>query len=156
MGNQLKRWLLHPWLSVRVEFALGLLFIVAAVPKLMDPPAFAKAIWYYNLFPAWSIHPFALTLPWLELLSGVALCLGLWTRAAAAWIATLLLSFIVALSINLARNHPVDCGCFGVGSTAKTDTERLNDMKWDILRDIGMLILAAHVLAAPKRKEQSE
>jgi uncharacterized membrane protein YphA (DoxX/SURF4 family) len=147
------RWYLHPWLTVRTQIALGLVFVVAALAKIADPPGFAKAIWMYQLAPAWSLHPAALVLPWLELLCGLALCLGLWTRAATSWIAALLLAFIVALSINLVRHHPVDCGCFGSETVARTEAERLGDMRWAILRDLGMLLLAAQVLAASSRKE---
>ena len=129
------------------RMVLGLVFIAAALPKLMDPPGFAKSIWAYELFPAWSLHPLALVLPWLELLCGLALCLGLWIRAAAAWTAVLLLSFALALAINLARRHPVDCGCFG-SATPKTEKERLIDMRWSLLRDAGLLLLAAQLLLA--------
>ena len=144
----MRRWLLHPWLTVRAQIALGLVFVIAALAKIADPPGFAKFIWMYQLAPAWSLHPTALVLPWLELLCGLALCLGLWTRAAASWIAALLLAFIVALAINLARHHPVDCGCFGTTTVTKTEAERLEDMQWTILRDLGMLLLAAQVLVA--------
>jgi len=150
----LRRWFFHPWLRTRVPIALGLVFIVAALPKIADPPGFAKSIWAYALFPAWSVHAAALMLPWLELLCGLALCLGIWIRAAAAWIAALLLAFILSLSINLARHHPVDCGCFATGGSTKTEAARLADMRWDILRDLGLLLLAAQLLAAPARREE--
>lgn len=149
------RRLLHPWITVRAQIALGAVFIVAALPKIADPPGFAKAIWNYQLFPAWSVHPTALVLPWLELLCGLALCLGLWTRAAAAWLGALLLAFLVALSINLARRHPVDCGCFSTQATARSVDERVADMRWAILRDLGLLLLAAQVLVAAGRRNQS-
>jgi uncharacterized membrane protein YphA (DoxX/SURF4 family) len=147
------RWLLHPWLTVRAQIALGLVFVLAALSKIADPPGFAKAIHQYQLAPGWSLHPAALVLPWLELLCGLALCLGLWTRAAASWITALLLGFIVALTINLARQHPVDCGCFGTEATTRTEAERLGDMRWAILRDLGLLLLAAQVIAAACREE---
>jgi len=150
----MKDKLLHPWLTVRTQFLLGAIFIAAALPKLLDPPAFAKAIWNYQTFPAWSIHPSALVLPWLELLCGLALCLGLWTRAAAGWLAALLLAFILTLSFNLARRHPVDCGCFGTSARILTPGERLADMRWDILRDLGLLLLAAQILAAGRCQEK--
>ena len=140
--------LTHPWLTVRAQIALGAVFIAAALPKLADPPGFAQAIWNYRLAPAWLIHPAALTLPWLELLCGLALCLGLWTRAAAAWCAALLLVFLAALSINLARQHPVDCGCFQTTAAPRSTRERVADMRWALLRDLGLLALAAQVLAA--------
>jgi len=147
----MRRYLLHPWLTVRAQIALGAVFVVAALPKLADAPGFAKAIWNYQLFPGWLIHPAALTLPWLELLCGLALCLGLWARAATAWLTLLLLAFILALSVNLARRHPVDCGCFQTTATARTAGERLGAMRWTILRDVALLALAAQILAATAR-----
>lgn len=146
--------LLGPWVRVRAQIALGAVFVAAALPKLADPPAFAKAIWNYQLFPAWSIHPAALVLPWLEVICGLALCLGLWTRAAAIWLGSLLLAFTLALSINLARNHPVDCGCFRTDERVRTEAERLTDLRWAILRDLGLLALAAVVLA-PRREPRA-
>ena len=144
----MKDLLRHPWLTVRTQFVLGAVFLAAALPKLMDPPGFVRAMWNYQLFPGWSLQPAALVLPWLELLCGLALCLGLWTRAAAAWLGALLLVFIAALSINLARHHPVDCGCFGTHVQALTEAERMQDLRWTILRDLGLLLLAAQILAA--------
>jgi putative oxidoreductase len=153
MIGTLRRLLLHPWLTVRCQIALGLVFAVAALSKIVDPPGFAKAIWNYQLFPAWSVHPIALALPWLELLCGLALCLGLWVRAATSWLLVLLLGFTVALSINLARHHPVDCGCFHLGGPPRTEAERLVDLRWAILRDLGLILLAGQILAASRKAE---
>lgn len=144
----MRRWLLHPWLTTRTKIALGLVFVIAALSKISDPPAFAKAMWNYQLAPLWSIHPAALVLPWLELLCGLALCLGLWVRAATLWIFGLLVVFALALSINLARHHPVDCGCFSLAGPVKTEAERLVDLRWAILRDLGLMLLAAQILFA--------
>jgi uncharacterized membrane protein YphA (DoxX/SURF4 family) len=148
-----RRLLLHPWLRILCQLVLGGLFIAAAVPKLLDPPGFAKALWAYRLFPGWSLHPLALVVPWFEFLCGSALVLGLWKRAAAASIGALLLGFILALSINLARRHPVDCGCFSTQASNRSDAERLADMRWTILRDLGMLLLAAQILAASRPRK---
>lgn len=148
----LRRWLLHPWLTVRTQMALGLVFVVAALPKIADPPGFAKSIWMYQICPAWTIHPAALVLPWIELFCGMALCLGLWVRAATAMIAALLLAFTVAIVINLVQWHPVDCGCFTTEVIAKTVEERMTDMRWAILRDLGLLLLAVQILAASHRR----
>jgi uncharacterized membrane protein YphA (DoxX/SURF4 family) len=146
--------LLHPWLTVRAQIALGAVFVAAAWPKLADPPGFAEAIWNYRLAPAWLVHPAALVLPWLELLCGLALILGLWVRAAGAWAGTLLLVFVAALSINLARGHPVDCGCFHTQAAPLPAPERLADMRWDIARDLGLLLLAAQILAAAAKRRR--
>ena len=65
----MSRWLLHPRLTLLCRLALGATFLVAAWPKLLDPPAFAKAMAAYALMPAWAVHPAALVLPWLEALT---------------------------------------------------------------------------------------
>jgi len=148
----MRRWLMHPIFTLAVRMILGLVFIAAALPKIADPPGFAKAIWAYELFPTWSLNPLALALPWLELFCGLALCLGFWLRAAALWVGALLLSFCLALAINLARHHPVDCGCFGA-TAHQTEAERLTDMRWSILRDAGLLLLVAHLLTVTRTNQ---
>ena len=55
--------------------------------------------------------------------------------------AALLGLVFVGLSINLARNHPVDCGCFSTKEAPKTPEERLSAMKVAILRDVGFVVL---------------
>jgi len=150
----MKHWLRHPWLTTRTQITLGLIFVIAALSKISDPPAFAKAMWNYQLAPLWSIHPAALVLPWLELLCGLALCLGLWVRAATLWVLGLLVVFALALSINLARRHPVDCGCFSLAGPARTEAERLVDLRWAILRDLGLMLLAAQILLASRPSER--
>ena len=149
-GKALKEKLLSPWLTVRIQFVLAAFFVVAAAAKIADPPGFAHEIHNYRLLPAAAVNAFALTLPWLELLTGLVLFFGLWSRAAAGVFALLLVVFIGALSINLARDHPVDCGCFGTTKVERTDAERLADMKLAVLRDVGLLALAVQILAAPR------
>jgi len=137
------KWLASPWLSVRVDIALGLLFIIAALPKIADPPSFAHMIYNYKIVPWALINPMTLIMPWLELLCGVALVLGIWKGAARTLIAGMLVVFILAISINLIRGNPIDCGCFNVADAGKTAEQRFADMRWDILRDLGMLLLVA-------------
>jgi putative oxidoreductase len=151
----MRRLVLHPKATLAARILLGLVFIAAALPKIADPPGFAKAIWAYALFPPWSLNPLALLLPWLELVCGLALCLGRWLRAAALWCAALLLSFSVAIAINLARHHPTDCGCFGT-APHRSEAERLVDMRWALLRDIGLLFLAAQVSWTAFRKQDRQ
>ncbi len=148
----MSRWLLHPRLTLLARLALGVTFILAALPKLADPPSLAKAIWGYQLVPALALNPMALVLPWLELLCGLALLAGAWVRAAALWVGTLLLAFVLGLALNLAQQRPIDCGCFGTAGP-RTEAERLADMRWDLLRDLGLLLLVAQVLAATAQRK---
>ena len=135
------KWLTHPWLTIRVQLALGVIFVVAALPKIADPPSFAHMIYNYKILPWALINPMALVMPWIELLCGLALIFGIWKDTARAIIAAMLLVFIVAISINLVRGNAIDCGCFDVSAANKTVEERLADMRFVILRDLGMLLL---------------
>ena len=146
-----KEALASPWLTVRVQIALGLFFVVAALPKLVDPPSFAHMIYNYRLVPGALVNLMALVMPWLELLAGLALILGLWTRTSAGLVGALLLVFLVAISLNLARGNAIDCGCFDVAQANRTVDERLADMRLDILRDLGMLLMVAQILWAKGR-----
>jgi Methylamine utilisation protein MauE len=135
-------------LTVRVQIALGAVFVAAALPKISDPPAFAHMIYNYRLVPGGLINGMALVMPWVELVAGVTLILGVWKREAALVAGALLLVFVVALGVNLARGHAVDCGCFNLRSAGKTREEMLSDMRWVLIRDVGLLLLTGQVLSA--------
>jgi putative oxidoreductase len=141
----LKKFLTHPWLTIRVQLALGAIFIVASLPKITDPPSFAHMIYNYRILPAGLINVSSLAMPWVELLCGLALILGAWRRAALSIIALMLVVFIAAITFNLARGNAIDCGCFNVSLANRTVEQRLGDMRLDILRDLGMLLMVAQV-----------
>ena len=140
-----------PWLTVRVQIALGVFFVVAALPKVVDPPSFAHMIYNYRIVPGALVNLMALVMPWFELLTGIALILGIWTRTSAALIGVLLLVFIAAISFNLARGNAIDCGCFDVTAAGKSVAERLQDMRWVVIRDLGMIVMVAQILWATGR-----
>jgi uncharacterized membrane protein YphA (DoxX/SURF4 family) len=141
-------WLRHPWLNVRVQIALGAIFIFAALPKIIDPPSFAHLVYNYRLVPGWAVNPLALILPWVEILAGLGLVLGVWKRAAASIIGAMLIVFTIGIGINLARNNAIDCGCFEQNPKPKTHAELIADMQWVIARDLGMLLMVAQILWA--------
>jgi uncharacterized membrane protein YphA (DoxX/SURF4 family) len=147
-----KRYLAHPWLTIRVQLALGAIFVIAAIPKIADPPSFAHMIYNYRLVPASLINISALVMPWVELLAGLALILGVWKVAARNIVGILLAIFIIAISINLARDNAIDCGCFNVADRGKTHEQRIFDMKVDVVRDLGMLLMVAQLWWAGKRE----
>ena len=147
--------LTHPWLTIRVQIALGVIFVVAALPKLADPPSFAHMIYNYRLVPGGMINISALIMPWLEVLCGVALILGVWTRPARDLIALLLIVFIIAISINLFRGNAIDCGCFNVADAGKTYEQRIHDMWLDVFRDLGMLLMVAQLWIAGRAERPS-
>jgi uncharacterized membrane protein YphA (DoxX/SURF4 family) len=143
--------LTHPWLTIRVQIALGAIFVVAALPKIADPPSFAHMIYNYRLVPSGLVNFAAIAMPWVELFTGLALILGIWTKPARTIIAALLVTFMIAISINLLRGNAIDCGCFDTSAANKTHEERIRDMWIVILRDSGMLLMAAQLWWAERR-----
>jgi len=142
------------WLTIRVQFVLAAVFVVAGFGKIADPPGFAHEIHNYALVPGVAINAMALVLPWIEIVCGLALFIGIARRSAARILGVLLVVFILALSINLIRGRPVDCGCFGTSKVEKTQAQRLTDMKWAIGRDVLFLLLVGQVLASTRREER--
>ena len=155
MTNSSPAWLTRPWLTVRVQIGLGAIFVVAAIPKIADPPSFAHMIYNYRLVPGFAVNALALVMPWVELLAGLALILGVWPRESAGLAGLLLLVFIAAIGFNLVRGHAVDCGCFDVHSAGKGRQELLNDMRWVLIRDAAMLLMVAQVIVASKESRES-
>jgi uncharacterized membrane protein YphA (DoxX/SURF4 family) len=116
------------------RLALGGIFIYASLDKIAHPQEFARIIANYAILPDLLVTLPALVLPWLELIAGVCLITGVWTRSAALWLSLLLLVFIAALGVNAARGIDVSCGCF---STSAADTESAYVL---IFRDLLILI----------------
>lgn len=142
----------HPWLTVRVQITLGAVFVAAALPKIVDPPSFAHATYNYQIVPGSLVNLSALVLPWTELLLGLALVLGIWKRTAGFFIGALLLVFVAAIGLNLARGNVITCGCFDPAAAGWTREQKLADMRFVLLRDLGLLLLVLQVLWGTRRE----
>jgi len=145
----MRRLLENRWISIAVRLTLGALFVYSAWPKIVDPPAFAQMLSNYRLVPEAWINPVALILPWLEMASGICLAAGLVRRGAALWTAVLLVVFAGALSINIARDVAVDCGCFSVTPSHRSHAELIASMRLEVARDLGMLLMAVFTFFSP-------
>jgi uncharacterized membrane protein YphA (DoxX/SURF4 family) len=107
--------------SMAVELALGavlgLVFMASAVPKLRHPRGFVLAVLEYRVLPPRLSRLYARLVPPLEFLVALLMLTGTAVRSAAAVMSVLLLSFIVAIGINMARGRDLDCHCFGRATT---------------------------------------
>lgn len=131
----------HNGLELIARWLLGAVFVYASIHKIVDPKNFAKIIYGYYLFPNFSINLIAIVLPSAELFAGLALILGIYPRSAALAINGMLLAFIFALAVNLARGHQFDCGCFSFGDRGYTYSAIQL-----LVRDIILFVLGLPVL----------
>lgn len=91
---------------------LGVVFIYASLDKIQHPGEFAQAIYNYRMVPNVVINVMAIVLPWLELICGILIIVGVFVRGSALLIGAMLAVFIIALSSALMRGLDISCGCF--------------------------------------------
>jgi len=99
-----------------VGLIIGGIFIYAGVIKAMDPVGFANDIDNYKILPWPLTVRLAFYLPWLEILCGLAVILGLLYRGGLLILTLLISIFIIASVIAKARGLDITCGCFGHAS----------------------------------------
>jgi uncharacterized membrane protein YphA (DoxX/SURF4 family) len=130
------------WLLLVVRVYLGMVFIFACWHKIMTPGTFALDVATYQLLPLWAINGFALVLPWVELIAGAMLILGLRTRAAALLVLCMMVSFIIALFWALHLGLDMTCGCFASQAAAEDDAISWHTM----VRDLIWFLMALYVV----------
>ncbi|MFI5351026.1 MAG: MauE/DoxX family redox-associated membrane protein [Elusimicrobiota bacterium] len=96
---------------------IGVVLVYAGASKAAAPAEeFALVIGAYDLVPSSVALPMAGLLPWVELLIGWALILGVEARAASAVAGAMTGVFLFAIGSVLARGIQIpNCGCFGEG-----------------------------------------
>ncbi len=104
---------LRRWFIPALSILLGAVFIYAGALKLQDPLKFADAIHAFKLLPRFFITPLALTLPLVEILSGLLLITGYQRGLGAFCILCLTLVFAAVIASALARGLIINCSCFG-------------------------------------------
>jgi len=122
---------------------VGGVFTWAGVLKIADPLGFAQSIQNYQFFPRDFTFIIAIVLPWMEVLAGAFLILGLFRRSSALLISSLLLGFIGLVALALLRGIDTSCGCFG-------SLSRRADLGL-ILTDAVLLFMAVNVFLAKPR-----
>lgn len=96
--------------------ALGALFVYAGAAKLMALADFAASVRSFRLVPAEWVDPVALTIPLIEIVSGVGTWIAPGRRVHLLSLFLLTLVFLGALVSAEIRGLDADCGCFGAWS----------------------------------------
>jgi putative oxidoreductase len=146
------RLLGNVWLQRGLALLLGGVFVFASLDKIWWPERFARILYHYQVIGPSAVLPpilpnlFAVALPWVELLAGLALIFGLWRREVSLLTGIMLLVFIAAVSSTLWRGIDIEnCGCFSLDAHGRTAGLRL------ILQDLGLLLTALILVLVPPR-----
>jgi uncharacterized membrane protein YphA (DoxX/SURF4 family) len=86
------------------------------------------------LLPDSFINILAIILPWIEISAGLLLLFGVSVKENSIIISGMLVVFIIAIAISLARGLNIDCGCFGT-----TNGNELGSLK--LFENIGLLVI---------------
>ena len=121
-------------LLLSIRLFLGVIFIFAAVSKVADPEGFSQSIYNYKLMPNFLINVLAIVFPWIELVAGLLLVFGISVKENSAILTGLLVVFIIAIVISLARGLDINCGCFGTVEGSKVGLMK-------ILENVGLVLL---------------
>jgi uncharacterized membrane protein YphA (DoxX/SURF4 family) len=104
-----------------VRVLLGGLLIAAGVLKVGHSAELASNIAGFRLLPPDVVGPLAVALPYVELLLGGYLVVGLFTKVVATITAAQFLLYAAAIGSAVMRDIPVSCGCFGPNDSATAD-----------------------------------
>jgi hypothetical protein len=119
------------------QLSLGLVFLLAVVPKLRAPRTFVRTVAEYRLVPFKLTRPLARGLIAVEAFLALALLSGALVQLSAPLALVTLAVFAAAVGINLRRNRKIPCGCFGAGGETISGRS---------LGRLAMLMLAAAVV----------
>ena len=147
LNNTFQRLMHNHWIGLMARLLLGSIFIYASYHKIIAPDEFAKIVYGYDLFPDETINLIAIIIPFIELISGIALIIGVYTRPAAIIIIGMLTAFVIAISINIIRGHEFDCGCFS------SDASPSANSAWQTLgRDVIFMMLGIYIFTYGKER----
>ena len=134
--------LANPRVQLALRLLLGAFFVYASLDKIASPAGFAKIVYQWQVAGPVPSNLVAATLPWVELLAGLLLIVGVWRREAALVIALLLVVFLGAAASVLARGIDVqNCGCVSV---AKEAVESAWPPAW--ARGVGWFLVVRNLL----------
>lgn len=102
-----------------IALLLGVFFLIVSFNKLLNPHAFAAAIFQGHLIPYSMINIMALLFMSLEFVAAFAVVFMAKYRRAGLWIlVSLTLIYTGCVGVNLLRNLNTVCGCFGASARA--------------------------------------
>jgi len=116
-------------MHVILRIIIGGIFIGSGIGKLLSPyQNFLYVIQAYQVLPSWGEVLVAQFFPWIELIVGAFVLLGLWVPWGLRGAAILFATFVVVVGQALIRGLPLEnCGCFGEWIHLKPQTVIIMD-----------------------------
>ncbi|HRC64010.1 MAG TPA: DoxX family membrane protein [Dermatophilaceae bacterium] len=133
-------------LGTLLRLVLGGVILVAGALKVTNLGQSALAVRAYQLLPYDLAGYVGYALPIIEIVIGLLLVLGLFTRMSALLGALLMLAFVIGIASAWARGLSIDCGCFGGGGTIGAEQTAY---PLELSRDVALLLAGAWLVRRP-------
>ncbi len=133
-------------LGTVLRLVLGGVLLVAGALKVTNLGASALAVRAYQLLPYDLAGYVGYGLPVLEIIVGLVLVVGLFTRTAAVVAGLLMLAFVIGISWAWAKGLSIDCGCFGGGGAIAWGRTAY---PLELTRDVALLATAGWLVRRP-------
>jgi len=135
-----------PWIGLVSRLVLGGVLFAAGYLKVFTLEKSQMSVRAYELLPISLANFLGVVLPFAEIVLGLLLIIGAFTRFMAVLGGAIMFIFIIAIASAWARGLTIDCGCFGGGGQVAA-----NETKYfqEIVRDAGLLLLALFLIRYP-------
>lgn len=139
--SKIRTFFIHPLFLTIIRVIVGGIFLLFGFVKAIEPLSiFFESIAAYQMVPGILIPPFGVIVLILEIVFGLFLILGLFSRLSNRVILFLLLIFMIAIGQAMIRGlYLPDCGCSG--SFIRLGETPAQVLSRDILFFIGLLYL---------------
>ncbi len=134
-------------IGVLPRVVLGAVLLVAGGLKVTSPAASALTVRAFQMLPYDLAGYVGYALPVVEILVGLLLIAGLFTRVSALVGGLLMLAFVIGITSAWMRGLNIDCGCFGGGGTVGASETKYGT---DLLRDAGLAACAVWLVVRPR------
>lgn len=134
------------WVTLVARLILGVTLIVAGALKVTAIDAAINSVRAYKLLPFEVTALVGTALPIIEIVIGLMLVTGTFTRVAAVLGSGLMLAFIIGIISVWVRGISIDCGCFAPGGAIDASQTQY---PLEVARDLGLLILGAWTIWRP-------
>lgn len=134
-------------LGLLARLVLGGALLVAGGLKVGNPRGSARAVQAYEVLPFEVAEYVGIALPWIEVIVGALLVLGLFVRVNALLGTLLMAVFVVGIAQAWARGLTIDCGCFGGGGEVAAEETRYGR---EIARDLVFALCGAWLVVRPR------
>jgi uncharacterized membrane protein YphA (DoxX/SURF4 family) len=132
-----------------LRWAVGIVLILSALPKLQAPQLFLAKIFEYELLGPTSGTILAMVIPFLELVLAACLLGGIYIESALFLAVLLFGAFLTAESSAVWRGLEISCGCFSLDVSQQAKVSYLS-----LARTSTLLVLALALFVLQLRRER--